>query len=192
MTDQAKRPAALGQNDGVPDWENDRAIRYTFLNGFEDDEQTKILVSLANSILTAAREGGSWGDTTGAEDVQAAAWDVQSLAVYLLMFAEELNPEDDDDVDTHLAKAAVVWAGRLRSIAAEMTAEAAGVETAAARAAIALEALASGQGHLLNALNLDPAGPLSGPLGGALGRVAEARDMLRGALGEGEEASDAT
>ncbi len=188
----------LGRNPGSrePTWENDRALRYTWSRPFEDRDQVDALEQIAYWCLQYAREAGRWGTRSTHGDVAAAAEDLDSLRVYLLMVAESIEESVNEEDERRLGDRSKAWAGRLGSLVREMRREIeeapeAPSSVALTRARGALEAMESAQEQLLAAFGPGIPAELRGPVGAALGRVAEAVPILRSVVpaepeGDGE------
>ncbi len=104
----------LGKNaDPPPDYEYDRAVRYTWLRPFDDEERAAALEAVAAFLLDTAREAGMWGTSDHRDDLSAVADDLSSLVRYLLSTAEDLAGHSQDEEEKGLGKCAETWAVRL-------------------------------------------------------------------------------
>ena len=186
----------LGHNPAPPpDYENDRALRFTWLRLFDDSEKLAPLEGVLEWLLDAARNSNAWGGTSFADDIAAAREDVESLWMWFSMFAEMLL-DDEDAEQRRLGERAEAWAARLGALARDIRRETGdSPETADslahARAGGALDDLESAQAQLLAIFDPGIPAELRGPVGAALGRVAEAVAILRSVVpatpeGDGE------
>ncbi len=104
----------LGKNTNPPpDWEYDRAVRFTWLRPFDDEGRAAALEAVAAFLLDIAREAGMWGTGDHRDDLSAVADDLNSLTVYLLSTAEDLGDHSRDEEEKGLGKCAEAWAVRL-------------------------------------------------------------------------------
>ncbi len=122
----ATAPARPAHQAGEPRLEP--VFRETILWSFRDSEHIEALRRFGDLLYTLAAETVYWGASHGWEpfrgEAHAAAADLEHVAGFL----EEVAELSDD---ARLAAAAMVWAGELRRLVAEIRAEVGGPEPGA-------------------------------------------------------------
>ena len=117
---QPDRP--LGRNlDAVPAWENDRALRYTWLRKFRDQDAARSLEPVADLMLTGSRDDGDTRD-----ELSSVAEDLDSLRLFLAMTTRGVDEAQTEESERELCRRARSWETRLRSLVADIRSTVAG------------------------------------------------------------------
>lgn len=116
-----------GRNpDPPPVWENDRAIRFTWLRGFDEQHRAAAMEALGELLIDYGREGGLWGTASVPKDLLAVAEDLESISLYLLMVEDGIGESVGDEADEVFGRWSVAWAEQLRAMVEEIRATAGG------------------------------------------------------------------
>ena len=100
---------------------NDRALRYTWLRKFRDQDAARSLEAVADLMLTGARDDGDTRD-----EFSSVADDLDSLGLFLAMSARGVEEAETDEAKRELGRRARAWETRLRSLVTDIRSTVAG------------------------------------------------------------------
>ncbi len=101
--------------------ESDRALRHTWLRGFQDRDRPSVeaLETLASTVLDGARRDYRW-DYDTPQELSAVARDLDSLADYLAWQETAETESELEERGLALRGLARGWESRLRALAREI------------------------------------------------------------------------